>query len=245
MKRLIISSFTLAIVIAYAAGCGSSTDANGGDPPPPPPVKYTLSTEVVPSGAGTITPASGDFDEGSQQSIEALSNDGFEFDAWGGSIESEDNPLNFTMDSNKELTANFLDIRSTYSVNLIAADPENEIELEFGQADGASDGFDEGLDEYAPPAPPQGALHVWFESDGESYFTDYRNRNEKEVTWRLYLQPGEGSLIQLTWTPDIERAEGKLILTDADGSFELDMFAEDSYEVDADDVELLLIEYKL
>ena len=70
-----------------------------------PPVTYSLTTQVTPTGAGTVNPSSGTFDEGESISISANPNPEYIF--WSGSKISEDNPLSFIMDSDKSITATF------------------------------------------------------------------------------------------------------------------------------------------
>ena len=72
-----------------------------------PPVTYSLTTQVTPTGAGTVNPSSGTFDEGESISISANPNPEYIFKGWSGSKTSEDNPLSFVMDSDKSITATF------------------------------------------------------------------------------------------------------------------------------------------
>jgi len=238
LKNIMLLLFITLLTIS----CGTTdSDGNGGDPPPQPTPTFSLSTSVTPSGAGTVAPSSGTFDEGSQVSVEATSNEGWVFDSWTGDLESNENPLTFNITNNTSLTANFVEVAeesSVYLVDLMASNSGAQIELQFGQQNEASS-------VEAPPAPPEGAFHVWFEREGDKLFTDIVSSTLTEVTWRLNLQAGDDNMISFSWAITDDDAEGTLTLTDEAGSFEVDMFAEDSYQVDADDVELLLIEYKL
>jgi hypothetical protein len=51
--------------------------------------------------------------------------------------------------------------------------------------------------------------------------------------------------VTLEWNIDIDQADGILTLTDQSGSFEVDMFSESSYQVDASQINVLIIEYDL
>lgn len=235
----IIPFFLAALLIG--GGCNINSAENGGDPPPitPPPTTYTLSTTASPQEAGNITPSSGTFNENVQISVEANANEGWRFDRWSGDIESTDNPLSFNITSNTSLTANFIDVASAYTVSLVAVNSGNQIDLTFGQQD-----TPESVD--APPAPPQGAFHAWLERDGKSLFTDILSSGLTEAAWKLNLQPGSGEdTVNLSWQLEIDLAEGSLIMTDQAGSFELDMFTEDTYVIDATQTNVLIIEYTL
>lgn len=77
-------------------------------------VTYMLATKVV--GSGTVTPASGTFDQGSVQSITATPAIGFAFSGWSGDAAGTANPLSITMDKNKSITATFTAI-PTYTLS--------------------------------------------------------------------------------------------------------------------------------
>jgi PKD repeat protein len=69
--------------------------------------QYTLSTSVSPSNGGTITPASGIYDGGSEVTLAAIPESGWSFVEWSGDAAGTTNPLTITMDSDKSITARF------------------------------------------------------------------------------------------------------------------------------------------
>ncbi|RME20059.1 MAG: hypothetical protein D6800_13525, partial [Candidatus Zixiibacteriota bacterium] len=70
--------------------------------------QYTLTTAVV--GSGSVSPASGTFDENSVVTITATPDPGWAFSGWSGDASGLTNPLNLTMDSDKNITATFVQI---------------------------------------------------------------------------------------------------------------------------------------
>ena len=236
MKFTYLISLLIGIFL-FAPGCGT-TDSGGGDDDPPETTTYTLSTSVAPQGGGSVSPASGTFDEGTNVSVEATANDGWVFDSWTGDIQSTDNPLNFSITSNTSLTANFTDVSSSYIVDIAAVNGPDQIDLRIGQQ-----ATPESVE--APPVPPPGAFYAWLARDGENYFTDIQSRTLTQVSWQMNLEPGDENIITLSWTTDITQADGTLILTDISGSFSIDMFSETSYQVDAAQLDYVLIEYEL
>ncbi len=72
------------------------------------PVTYTLTTMVV--GSGTVSPASGTFNTGTTQTLTATPASGFVFVGWSGGANGTTNPLNLTMNGNKNITATFASI---------------------------------------------------------------------------------------------------------------------------------------
>lgn len=68
---------------------------------------YTLTTSVNPAGAGSVSPSGGEYDAGTQVSVSANANSGYIFDYWSGSISGTGPNTSVTMDSDKEVIANF------------------------------------------------------------------------------------------------------------------------------------------
>ena len=52
------------------------------------------------------------YDSGTEVTIEALPNPGFEFTDWSGDINSNDNPVTITIECDKKITANFSEVKS-------------------------------------------------------------------------------------------------------------------------------------
>ena len=72
------------------------------------PVLFSLTTAVSPEGSGTVSPASGMFDEGETLTITATPTQGFSFLEWSGDASGNTTPLQLTMTKNMSLTARFL-----------------------------------------------------------------------------------------------------------------------------------------
>ena len=83
---------------------------------------WTLTTSVVPVSAGSISPASGTFDDGTVVTFTATPATGFRFDHWSGDVTGTLTlaTVDVTMNSNKNITASFIAI-----VSAPAGDPVN------------------------------------------------------------------------------------------------------------------------
>ncbi|NIM57371.1 MAG: hypothetical protein GTO16_00295 [Candidatus Aminicenantes bacterium] len=73
---------------------------------------YTLSVIISPPGGGTVRkePDKTSYDSGEKVSLTPTANKGYIFERWSGDIPQDnqlDNPLSVTMDSDKNITANF------------------------------------------------------------------------------------------------------------------------------------------
>ncbi|WNH11949.1 InlB B-repeat-containing protein [Thalassobellus suaedae] len=73
------------------------------------PVQFSLTTTVTPQNSGTVTPATGNFVQGTTINIEATAKAGYLFTGWSGDASGDTNPLPLKMDANKNVVANFVD----------------------------------------------------------------------------------------------------------------------------------------
>jgi hypothetical protein len=69
---------------------------------------YTLSVSVSPPGAGSVSPAGGQYESGEQVILTASPASGYTFDYWWGSASGSSPTITITMDSDKSITANFM-----------------------------------------------------------------------------------------------------------------------------------------
>ena len=72
-----------------------------------PPVTYNLTTEAIPYGTVSTSPANGPYTEGTVVTLTAIPDDGYYFTGWSGDASGTDNPVEITMNSNKSVTATF------------------------------------------------------------------------------------------------------------------------------------------
>ena len=100
--KMSITNITTTYTVAYfniIYGSGGTT------------VYYTLNVSVSPVGAGTVSlsPAGGVYVAGTQVKLTAVANSGYVFSHWSGSISGSSNPVTIVMNSNKSVTANFVE----------------------------------------------------------------------------------------------------------------------------------------
>ena len=84
-------------------------------------VTHTITVNASPAAGGTVT-GSGDYNEGSQATIEATANTGYGFTGWqlSGSVVSTDNPYSFTVTEDATYTAVFAEL-SQHSITVVQA----------------------------------------------------------------------------------------------------------------------------
>src|SRR6185369_1485363 len=88
-------------------------------------VNYTLALAVGGSGNGatSLAPGNYSYQPGTAVTITATPLQGSLFSGWGGSVSGSANPLTFTMDSNKSLTAYFSTDSSAAGLKSLASFP--------------------------------------------------------------------------------------------------------------------------
>jgi len=90
----VIASLVLLLSLVGLTGCpGGQT--------------YTLTTNVSPPGAGSVSPSGGDYDSGMSVTLTATPASGYTFDHWGGSATGTNPTTTIIMNSDKSVTANF------------------------------------------------------------------------------------------------------------------------------------------
>ena len=193
-----------------------------------------------PIEAGEVSPASAEVEEEQSHTVQASANEGWEFTGWTGSLSSEDNPFTFLVNQDVNLTANFADIRSEYTVELRLSDGTDQIELRVGQRSDYSS-----FNELVPPSPPDGTLHAHLLKDGENWWSNFESILKKEVEWEFHFQKGEAGSATLHWSLDIEKMEGDLTLHQSDGEILLNMATKDEIELSGDVNSSLLIRYHM
>ena len=78
---------------------------------------YTLNTSVTGSGSVSKSPNQSSYLEGTSVTLTATPVPGHRFTGWSGDASGDTNPLSVTMNSNKSITANFVPITYTLTVN--------------------------------------------------------------------------------------------------------------------------------
>jgi uncharacterized repeat protein (TIGR02543 family) len=91
--------------IYYQASVGWAHLEIDGQDDSDPPVTYTLTTSVT--GQGSVSPANGTFDEGSNVTLTATAAAGWEFSGWSGDAAGSSASTTITMNTNKSVTATF------------------------------------------------------------------------------------------------------------------------------------------
>ena len=107
MKKIFLLLFSISLI---------NSCSSGSEEPPPPPIKYTLTTAANPTAGGTLTPASGQHNEGATVSITATPGGEYLFSSWSGATGSTAT-TSVVMNSNKTVTASF--VKKKYALTTV------------------------------------------------------------------------------------------------------------------------------
>jgi uncharacterized repeat protein (TIGR02543 family) len=99
----LVISLIFVLSLLGAAGC-PTTD------------KYNLTTNVSPTGGGSVSPSGGSYDAGVTVTITATANSGYAFDFWSGSTSGTNPTATVVMDAHKSVTAHFTPIAQSYTL---------------------------------------------------------------------------------------------------------------------------------
>jgi len=117
----------------------------------PPGETYTLTTYISPSGAGSVSPAGGEYESGLQITLTATPASGYTFDYWQDLASSSSNTVSsntvtITMNSNKAITAHFKVVdhaeQGTLTVHFIDVGQGDSILLDCDDIEVLIDGGD-------------------------------------------------------------------------------------------------------
>lgn len=172
---------------------------------------YLLTTSVTPEETGTVSPASGEFDEGTEVQIQAQPSEGYYFSRWDGDLSGSENPHTFTINADTDVTAVFE--RIEYSLNI---DIEGEGTVQEEVLPAKSKDYPEGTVVQLEALPDDGWAFLEWRGDleGEENPATINVDQEKNVTAvfdRAYslsttvipdgvgsVEPSEGSFIAET-----------------------------------------------
>jgi surface protein len=79
---------------------------------------YTLTTNVSPVEAGSVSPNQGEYDKGTEVQVSASANEHWVFTGWGGDYSGSTNPATIMMDDDKSLSALFEKKEYALTVNI-------------------------------------------------------------------------------------------------------------------------------
>lgn len=204
-----------------------------------------MQASVNPEVAGEVNPPVGTYMAGKEITIVTSPADSqWQFVGWSGDTTASNDSLSFAITRDMDLTANYRVPVKAFSNRVTVSDSTNSKTLTFGMHPDATAGFDSGIDAELPNIqPPQGSFYRRFNIPDYALSEDYREITKEQTIWEMEFAPDEGENITLNWDFSGTAHVGSLVLTDdpTNPTFELDMKANNSYEVTDTSINLLYI----
>ena len=171
--RLISFLFFITITISFFS-CSSKDDESSEII-----IKYSLTTSVSPVEGGTISPESGEYNEGTSVSITANANSEYIFKDWTGASGSEQT-ITVIMDANKTITANF--VKKKYKL-IVNTEGNGSVEEELIKS-GSANEYNSGSIIRLTAKPANGCRFVEWKGDltGNTNPIEITMDSEKTVT---------------------------------------------------------------
>ena len=124
MKHRVLSILVISILLLGACGEPAPVPQDEPVPVPPAPEKpttYTLSVTVRPSGAGSVSPSTGQYKRGRKVTLTAIPGSNYCFLYWSGDASGSSTTITITMDSDKSIIAHFVAMTLTPKLQLHSA----------------------------------------------------------------------------------------------------------------------------
>ena len=102
--------------------------------------EYTLNVTVSPPDGGSVSPAIGTYKDGSSVSIVATPSGEYEFSRWSGDESGTSNVLNFEMNGNKNIVAEFVKRKYSLTINTQGEGTVSEQLISSGKSSDYSSG---------------------------------------------------------------------------------------------------------
>ncbi|NBC25997.1 MAG: hypothetical protein GVY08_03980 [Bacteroidetes bacterium] len=109
-----LSSIIFVVIAILGYGCTSNQTSFEDSIP-----LFTLNTDIVPEGAGTIEPNEGEFSTGENITITASPAEGFVFERWEGDLNGNTNPETLIFSGDRSVTAHFTEKTFDLTIEIV------------------------------------------------------------------------------------------------------------------------------
>jgi uncharacterized repeat protein (TIGR02543 family) len=151
---------------------------------------HSLVTSVAPAGGGSVSPAGGTFDEGTNIIVKAIPAAGYRFDSWTGDASGNANPVTVNINADKSVTAHFVRV---YTLN-VSVSPAST-----GTVSPSTTTYDEGTTVTITAEPTTGYLFDHWGGDASGNTTTITvNMNADKIITAYFVQ---GYTLTVTASP--------------------------------------------
>jgi len=151
--------------------------------------QYTLNASVSPSSGGTVSPAGGTYDAGTEVTLNASPASGYAFDHWSGDATGKSSPVTIVMDSEKSITAHFV---AQYTLNASVSPSSG------GAVSPDSGTYDDGAELELTATPTSGYVFDYWSGDaaGASNPVTIIMDSDKSITAHFKAHVEDGMIFQ-------------------------------------------------
>ncbi len=159
-------------------------------------LQYRLTTRVTPSEAGTISPVSGMYNEGTEIELKATPNQEYIFKNWTGDATGNENPLKIVMLKDKTITAVFEKVNYALTLEIIG---EGTVNQEIVLAKSSTTDYESGTIVQLTALPEAGWIFVAWSGDHTATENPIQITIDKAMTIVAAFEPEEQEKI---YVPD-------------------------------------------
>lgn len=156
------------------------------------PIQYRLTTEASPKEGGSVSPASANYNEGTEVEIKATANDEYVFKNWTGDAGGDENPMKVMMTDDMVITAEFDKVQ--YTLDIII-NGEGQVQKKILQSKSTTYSSGTQLQLIAVPLP--GWQFAFWEGDADGQENPMEITMTKSMTIIAFFDP-----IKKTYVPD-------------------------------------------
>jgi len=138
MKSILRSTILIAFLFLFINSCSKDSPVPDAVVPTP---TLTFTLAVTASEGGSVDISGGTYNENSNVTVTAAPAEGYTFSGWSGDASGSTNPLSVSMTGDKNITASFIRLQYSLSVNIIGSGTVSQVLVESSEKNTDYDSF--------------------------------------------------------------------------------------------------------
>jgi uncharacterized repeat protein (TIGR02543 family) len=138
MKSILRSTILISFLFLFINSCSKDSPVPDAVVPTP---TLTFTLAVTASEGGSVDISGGTYNENSNVTVTAAPAEGYTFSGWSGDASGSTNPLSVSMTGDKNITASFIRLQYSLSVNIIGSGTVSQVLVESSEKNTDYDPF--------------------------------------------------------------------------------------------------------
>ena len=138
MKSILRSTILISFLFLFINSCSKDSPVPDAVVPTP---TLTFTLAVTASEGGSVDISGGTYNENSNVTVTAAPAEGYTFSGWSGDASGSTNPLSVSMTGDKNITASFIRLQYSLSVNIIGSGTVSQVLVESSEKNTDYDSF--------------------------------------------------------------------------------------------------------